>query len=213
MPKLLHHTFKEGGIAVWRIEETPDELYALLRTRRYDEVLATIHHETRRAEWLAVRVLLAQVLGDDKHIVYRDTGAPYLVDGSYHISISHTKEYAVLAYHRNGPVGVDIEHVAERVMRVAHRYTRPEEYDYIEQAAECDRLMYYILNWSAKETLYKYVGDTRAADFKNTFFLQPYVLNPSQGEMEGRVFLDSSVCEVRVFYFIYSDVVCTYCFG
>lgn len=212
MPKSIHHTFKEGGIALWRIEETADELYALLHTRRYDEALATIHHDARRAEWLAVRVLLAQVLGNDKHIDYRETGSPYLTDGSYHISISHTKGYAVLAYHRNGPIGVDVEHVAERVMRVAHRYTRPEEYDYINRAVECERLMYYILNWSAKETLYKYVGDARAADFQDCFLLQPYMLQPSQGEIVGHIFLDG-VRRVRVYYFIFSDIVCTYCSG
>ena len=68
MPKYAHHTFKDGGIALWRIEETSDELYSLLHTHRYDEALSVIHNEARRAEWLAVRVLLSYVLGADKAI-------------------------------------------------------------------------------------------------------------------------------------------------
>lgn len=212
MPKYAHHTFKDGGIAIWRIEETADELYSLLHTQRYDVALSAMHNEARRAEWLAARVLLSHVLGGDKEIGYKESGAPYLTDNSYYISISHTKGYAVLAYHRNCPIGVDVEYISERVMRIAHRFTRLEEYEYIDEATESDRLMYCILNWSAKESLYKYVDDARAADFLNSFCLSPYIIQPSQGEMIGNIYLDS-IRQVRLSYYIFPDIVCTCCFG
>lgn len=211
MPKYAHHTFKDGGIALWRIEETSDELYTLLNTHRYDEALSVIHNEARRAEWLAVRVLLSYVLGADKAIDYRESGAPYLTDDSYYISISHTKGYAVLAYHKNSPIGVDVEYISDRVMRIAHRFTRQEESEYIDKATADDRLMYCILNWSAKETLYKYVANPRAADFKDSFCLSPYIIQPHHGEIIGNICLDSPR-QVRLSYYIFSDIVCTCCF-
>ena len=40
MPNYAHYTFEGGGIAIWHITETSDELYALLGTDRYDAQLA-----------------------------------------------------------------------------------------------------------------------------------------------------------------------------
>ena len=93
MPKYAHHTFEGGGIAIWHITESAETLYAMLGMQRYDAALNAMHHEERRTEWLAVRVLLTEVLGRDKEIAYHSTGRPYLTDGSFCISISHTKGY------------------------------------------------------------------------------------------------------------------------
>lgn len=211
MPKYAHYTFKDGGIALWRVDESADELYSLLHTQCYDLALSAMRNETRRAEWLAIRVLLADVLGDDKIIAYKESGAPYLTDKSYHISISHTRGYAIIAYHKYKAIGVDVEYISERVMRIAHRFTRQEEYEYINQVAENDRLMYYILNWSAKEALYKYVDDVRNVDFKSSFCLSPYKIQSSHGEILGQLCLHS-MRKVRLFYNIFPDIVCTCCF-
>lgn len=210
MPKYLHYTFKEGGIALWKIEETAEELYTLLSTPCYDEALASIHNDGRRVEWLAVRVLLANVLGKDKEIAYYENGAPFLTDNTYRISISHTKGYAALAYNKHGSIGVDVECISNRVMRVVSRFTRSEEFEYIDKVPEEQRLLYCILNWSAKETLFKYVDDNRTADFKRSFLLFPYAIQTTQGEITAKIFLDK-VRQVHISYLIFPDFVCTFC--
>lgn len=207
MPIYAHHTFERGGIAIWRIEETPDELYALLSTSRYDAMLAAISHEARRAEWLAVRVLIAQVLGDDKEVKYHLSGRPFLADGSYHVSISHTKGYAAIAYHDSCAIGIDIEHVAPRVLRIAHRFTHPDEALYIDRFNTDEQLPYLLINWSAKETLYKLLDDPAAADFRETFRIAPYELG-QQGTLTAYISLTSSQQIVR--YQRCSDFVCTW---
>ena len=58
MPNHAHHTFEGGGIALWHITETADELYALLGTTKYDTQLSEKKNDARRAEWLAVRLLI-----------------------------------------------------------------------------------------------------------------------------------------------------------
>ena len=210
MPLCLHHTIDGGGIAVWRIKESVEELYALLETSRFDSALATISHEVRRAEWLAVRVLISQLLGVDKEVAYQPSGRPYLADGSYHISISHTKGYAAIAYHSCCPVGVDVEYIAHRVERIAHRFTHPSESTYIDVCNAGDRLMYWLINWSAKEALYKVFDNSAAAEFCEAFRIAPYKL-AQQGEIDVQCFeKEDGGLPMCVCYRVFSDIVCTW---
>lgn len=211
MPKILHQTFRGGGIAVWHIEESSDVLYGLLCTHRYDEQLKNITHEGRRAEWLAVRVLLSEVLSPDKTIAYQPSGRPFLTDHSYHISISHTKGYAALAYHPASSVGIDVEYISSRVERVAHRFTNVAEQRYIDTHAEAERQMYHLVNWSVKETLYKSFDAPEAADFQSVFTIQPYQL-ASQGEVVVSVGLGHA-SNVGVGYAVHEQFVCTWFFS
>lgn len=214
MPFYVHHTFEGGGIAIWHITESSDVLYTLLGTSCYDASLAAITHETRRAEWLAVRVLVATVLGGDKEIAYRSSGRPYLADGSYAVSISHTKGYAAIAYHRSCSIGLDVERIASRVERVAHRFTHPDEALYMDACSTEERLLRLLVNWSAKETLYKLADCSAAADFREAFCIAPYEL-ASQGKLDvhssNLVGLPSPLL---VEYSLNADFVCTWaCLG
>ena len=208
MPKCAHYTIEGGGIAIWRIEESSDVLYGLLGTHKYDVQLAEKRHEARRAEWLAVRLLVAEVLGDDKEVAYRSSGCPYLTDGSFHVSVSHTKGHAALAYHTRRKIGVDIETISSRVERIAHRFTSPGESAYLVPMAESDRMICHLINWSAKETLYKLVDNPIAADFRATFFIHPYVWS-GQGVLHAEVLLPERRKQ-DLHYMLHSDYVCTW---
>ena len=210
MPNYLHHTFEGGGLAIWHITESAEELRALLATNKYDAQLAEKRCEARRAEWLAVRLLLSQVLGEDKMIAYHPSGRPYLTDGSWHISVSHTQGYAAIAYHRNRRVGVDIEYISSRVERIASRFTRSEEEDFIKIHDEHERMMYHLINWSAKETLYKLEDNSEAADFRKVFAISPYALS-EQGGMSVAIMLGKEH-EEKVHYTVHDDFVCTWTF-
>ena len=208
MPKCAHYRFVKGGIAVWRIEESSDVLYGLLATHKYDAQLAEKKHEGRRAEWLAVRLLVAEVLGADKEVAYHPSGCPCLTDGSFYISIYHTKDYAALAYHAEKKIGVDVEYVSSRVERIAHRFTSTEETAYIEPMNENDRMMCYLINWSAKETLYKLVDDHVAADFRAAFFIHPYRWS-GEGVLHAEVLIPQAR-RVNLHYMLHPDYVCTW---
>ena len=66
----------------------------------YDAQLLEKKNESRRAEWLAVRLLVKELFGSECEVAYHPTGRPYLKHGTAHISISHTKGFAAVAYHR-----------------------------------------------------------------------------------------------------------------
>ena len=250
MPNYARHTFEGGGIAVWHITESADTLYALLATSKYDAQLAEKHHEARRAEWLAVRLLVKELFGSEAEVAYYPTGRPYLKSGGggacgnsrviafpfgqrtsflsvaknlavshaqddrdaccqkIHISISHTRDYAAVAYSTAGPIGLDIERISDRVERIAHRFTSTDEAAYIDTHGQQDRPMYHLINWSAKETLYKLLDDTRMADFKAAFHIAPYTL-ASKGMLDATL-LVAYDGRVAVHYRLFPDFVCTW---
>ena len=208
MPNYVHHTFDEGGVAIWYITETTDELYAQLATTKYDAQLLEKKNEGRRAEWLAVRLLVKQLFGAECEVAYHSTGAPYLKGSDVHISISHTRDYAAVAYSTAGPIGLDIERISDRVERIAHRFTSTDEAAYIDTHGQQDRPMYHLINWSAKETLYKLLDDTRMADFKAAFHIAPYTL-ASKGMLDATL-LAAYDGRVAVHYRLFPDFVCTW---
>ena len=250
MPNYARHTFEDGGIAIWHITESPDTLYALLATTKYDTQLAGKKNEARRAEWLAVRLLVKELFGSEAEVAYYPTGRPYLKSGGggacgnsrviafpfgqrtsflsvaknlavshaqddrdaccqkIHISISHTRDYAAVAYSTAGPIGLDIERISDRVERIAHRFTSTDEAAYIDTHGQQDRPMYHLINWSAKETLYKLLDDTRMADFKAAFHIAPYTL-ASKGMLDATL-LAAYDGRVAVHYRLFPDFVCTW---
>lgn len=208
MPKYAHHTFEGGGIAIWRITESSDELYAMLATHRYDAQLFEKKNEGRRVEWLAVRLLIKELFGDACEVAYHPTGRPYLEGCDVHISISHTKGFAAVAYHRVFPIGTDIEYISSRVERIAHRFTSQEESSYIDVNDEHDRQLYHLINWSAKETLYKLYDSPAMAEFKEVFHIASYPLSAFDTLCTSVV--NESRDNVLVYYRVFPDFVCTW---
>ena len=208
MPNYTHHTFEGGGIAIWHITETSDELYALLGMPCYDAQLLAKKNESRRAEWLAVRLLVKELFGSECEVAYHPTGRPYLKHGTAHISISHTKGFAAVAYHHAAPIGMDIEYLSSRVERIASRFTTQAEASYIDVLEEPVRQMYHLINWSAKETLYKLFDSPSMAEFKEVFHIASYALAEC-GTM------NATVCDVEntilaVSYLTFPYFVCTW---
>ena len=208
MPNYTHHTFEWGGIAIWHITETSDELYALLDTEKYDSQLLGMKSEVRRAEWLAVRLLVKELFGPDAEVAYHPTGRPYLKNSTTHISISHTKGFAAVAYHHEAPVGMDIEYLSSRVERIALRFTTRDEASYIDRHDESVRQMYHLINWSAKETLYKLFDSPSMAEFKEVFHIAPYALAEC-GTMNATV-CNAEKTLLAVSYRTFPEFVCTW---
>ena len=208
MPNYAHHTFEWGGIAIWHITETSDELYVLLDTEKYDSQLLGMKSEVRRAEWLAVRLLVKELFGPEAEVAYHPTGRPYLKNSTTHISISHTKGFAAVAYHHEAPVGMDIEYLSSRVERIALRFTTRDEASYIDRHDESVRQMYHLINWSAKETLYKLFDSPSMAEFKEVFHIAPYALAEC-GTMNATV-CNAEKTLLAVSYRTFPEFVCTW---
>ena len=169
----LYRTYKKGDlvVGVWKVDETLGQLRSMFHQFSiYEEAFARFSSEKRKQEWLAVRVLLKELCGEEKKIAYLPSGKPYLEDGSMHVSFSHTHGYVAVALHPSVEVGIDIEQYGTRVQRVSSRFIREDERVSVEAGDEVYALL---LHWSAKETMFKLMED-EAIDFIKHLRILPF---------------------------------------
>lgn len=211
MPVFLQHSERHYCWAVWKIEETADELLAMLpHADAYAQEVRRFASENRRLEWLAARVLLCAMLGKEKRIAYYSNGRPYLPDDLRHISISHTKGYVavILGESPLAGVGIDIEQYGERVRRVADRFVRNDEV--IHSYKDTD-IWALLLHWSAKETVYKCL-DQPEVDFREHLRVMPFELG-GQGVFDVCEYKTAAGKHYAVRYQLHLDFVLTWtCF-
>ncbi len=153
-PESLSHDFP--AITVWQITESEKELLTLLPDDRHygEEASRLFRAESRRREWLAVRVMLHRLLGEEVSICYREDGSPYLLGSPLHVSISHTKNFAALALHSES-VGIDIESLGGQALRLVDKFLNAEEQPLL-LGDNAENLA--VETWSAKETAFKFFG-------------------------------------------------------
>ena len=160
----------ETVIGVAPIQGTSEELLSQLDNKEY--YLSTLQRmgKSRKREWLATRVLLKKLLGEEKKILYTDANKPYLADSSYYISISHTKDYVAVILSEKESVAIDIESISSRVEKVQKRFINEEEEKNI---SKNNSLIHLLLLWSAKESLFKLL-DENDIEFKTQLHIHPF---------------------------------------
>lgn len=193
---LIRDVVLERGIrlCLWQITEPIEALPVPL-----NKDLSNVKSMTRRREILAVYALLESMTGRNDLVIGHDAfGRPTLP--GCHVSISHTRGWAALMLSDECSVGVDIEYVSDRVCRVTDRFIRPDE--------EKDGLARQLINWSAKETVYKLCYEDNLQFFEMR--LKSFVpLNKGMVEVENMKRSEF----VGVNYEINSDFVLTYSVG
>lgn len=167
-------------LGIWKIEETETELLSLLDQQdAYFHFTNNSKAEVRKKEWLATRVLLKELLGEELTISHYPDGAPYLPDRpDLSISVSHTKGYAAV-YCKNTPAGIDIEYRANRILKIKHKFMSEEELAMIDRKNESAHLL---ICWCAKETLFKLIRQ-EDVDFCEHLHIRPFVF-AVKGQME-----------------------------
>ena len=163
------------SIGVWTITESVEELRQLLAQKSALYKLPENYtHNKRMLEWFAVRLILYEMfehaMSDEKSapfrvmgkhsmlsqkyfdITYNENGKPHLKNPEGHISISHTKEIVSVMYHQTNTCGIDIELVKPRILKVAHKFLREDEKEFLTEENYLEKL--YII-WGAKEVMYK----------------------------------------------------------
>jgi 4'-phosphopantetheinyl transferase len=192
------HIDDGGLIGIGTISGDYRELLRLLpagQLQAAKEVISKMRSERRVMEWLTTRVLLFELLGEEKIIDNQPDGRPFLVDGSYKISISHTREYAALLLHRECLVGIDVETISERVKRLSEKFI--SEHEYIDPSQQ---VIHQLLHWSAKETMFK-VMEEREIDFKIHLRVHPF-----QPGMKGHFQASESKTLQRKTYQIHYEI-------
>ena len=149
---------EDTEFALWKIEEEAAELYQQLQLNAREQAyIESLGNGKRHLHWLGTRVLLRTMLNTAEYIDCQvdEHGKPYLVNMPYHISLSHSFDYAAVMLSKSKPVGIDIELVSQKVERIAHKFLSKEELALIEPEHKIEQL--YVC-WCAKEAVYKCNG-------------------------------------------------------
>ncbi|MEC4112620.1 4'-phosphopantetheinyl transferase family protein [Myroides pelagicus] len=158
--KTIDHS-KTTTICIWKVEETLEELReGLVLREETQERLISMKSEVHQKGFLAIRHLLIACGYSDLDLSYDACGKPYLNDGMA-ISISHSFDYATIII-GNEVVGIDIEKIREKIIRIANKFCRFEELEMINPLNNIEELTEI---WCAKEAMFK-MCDSRSLSFK-----------------------------------------------
>jgi 4'-phosphopantetheinyl transferase EntD len=138
--------FKLKNIAIYVVEIKHFlELKAYLSDKENEE-LNQIQFPHRKNEFATTRALRHHLF-QEQEILYSENGAPFMLNQC--ISIAHSKDYVALAVSKN-QVGLDIEHLDERINRVFPKIATDDELNWFTSPLQKTQL------WTCKEAMFKY---------------------------------------------------------
>ena len=211
-PKMPLHSIQRlsptAVLGLWRLTETPAELWAELpNPTAYQPLLPAAADTKRRAQWLAGRRLAHALFGElptplaPETVVRNDaTGRPWLAGAPANtvVSLSHSGEWAAAVLAQGGRAGVDIEFVRAKAQRLAGKFLTETEWAHARAAVTTEADTHYTLLWSAKEALYK-LAARRGIIFRQQLLLHEFSAAPS-GEIPATLVLNGTQTRHRICY-------------
>jgi len=195
-------------IGLWEITEDYDTLLQMTYLNDEDmRRMNTFKNLNRKLESLSVRALLQQMTRPDARIVYhKKSHKPYLDDGSYNISISHSHKYTSVLLGKNKLVGVDLEFMSHNIERVAHKFIGKSD---VISGDPLLRHEHLYIHWCAKEVLYK-ISDKLDMNFLEDLSIKPFDVE-TEGYITGMIHDNSGNEEYRMHYRFLNNYVWVYC--
>jgi len=139
-------------VLIWKIEESFDELINEISLNdRSKQRVGNMKSELHQRGFLSIRHLLASEGYTDFDLYYDENGKPHLKDGK-HISITHSFIFSAIII-SDIEVGIDVEKKREKILKIAHKFTKVEDYQKLHHRDVIIRKLTIV--WCAKESLYK----------------------------------------------------------
>ncbi len=195
-----------SALAIKIIESQEEEALDFLSFREKLSY-ANISHPEKRKEWATARMAMRDAL-QELHVPYPgffkdEHGKSQVMNGNGFVSLSHTEGLAGAIFHRDTPVGIDMDFIREKILKIGFRFLDQSELDFLEKDP-----LHYTMAWSAKESIFKCQG-TRGVSFRENILLEPFSSDAIiiRGKVRGTDFADHHYqVQVRVI----SNVVLTY---
>lgn len=204
MPIVLNKKIDDQTVlAVWKIEETEEQLLSSLQLKQHElDVITSLSVGKRALHWLSTRVLLRTMLNTADYIDCQmdEHGKPYLVNSDTQISLSHSYDYASVIISKNKKVGVDIELIKMKIKSIKHKFLSDVE---LAQKQIGDNTNGLYVCWCAKEAIYKWHGK-KGLEFKQHIHVKPFKLK-DEGSLQAIVELPEGTRELTVNYFKTTD--------
>ena len=151
---------------LWEITENYETLFSGLELDlKSKQMLSQKKSETHKNQFLAVRYLLKYLSIDLHNLNYNSLGNPFF-ENNYKISISHSGVYVAVII-SDTDVGIDIETINDRVLKIKSKYLETELNYPLELNTETS-----LVYWNIKESVFKAV-DKPVIDFKKNILVPP----------------------------------------
>lgn len=178
-----HYLNKDTILGVWKIEEDLPALLEMVEMDPEDRKRYSVFRSTsRKQEFLSVRALLSELLGNKARIVYNKNNKPFIKDGSHFISISHSYKLTAILVSKNERVGIDLEYMRPNINALAFKFINKKEKV---TRRWSDRTYHLYIHWCAKETIYK-ICDKEGINIIKDITIEPFDVKES-GEIKGSV--------------------------
>jgi 4'-phosphopantetheinyl transferase len=163
-------------------------------------------NDKREIEKKAALYVAKNVLDDEAvEIFYHSNGRPYLKNG-IKISVSHAyNKLAVLFSFNKKEIGIDIEKVRDKILKIKAKFLSAAELKELEQAS----LEKYTLYWGAKEAVYK-AHCTEGLLFAEEIAVEPFTLFEKGGKIHVQVARAGSEKKYILHYQILNEYVLVY---
>jgi 4'-phosphopantetheinyl transferase len=203
MPLYSTKNDENFSLALWRIEE--DLAFFEQEFNSY----SGINHKDKRLQWYASRHLANTMRNCFTEIEKDEHGNPFVKGEQTQISITHSYLFAGVMLSDKADVGMDLEPVNPKVLRIGHKFITQDELAAIHEDEKIEKLILY---WSAKEALYKLYGK-RGVDFKSQLLIEPFQLN-KEGLLHATIKVgETLIPDLKVHYNFFEDHVLTYVLG
>lgn len=207
MPEIWRRKTSIYSIILWHSTESLMDLADELTLTFNDKIeWQSFKSESRKREWLTVRNILKKILphSSDHSIKYNENGKPYLL-ANHIISISHTRDYVTLILTDNLKVGIDIEHIHQRIDKLSEKFLSDTERKIVVNE---NRLKILHVIWGAKEVLFK-IHSIGEIDFKRDLLVHPFIYSET-GEVHASIIKKGYVKDYIISYEELNDHILTW---
>lgn len=175
--------YRLGGSTLWLLhvqelsEEDLREMYGCCSRERREKA-KHLKSELKRKQSVGagyLLFLLKKRFSIEEEPVTRQEGKPVFRENKeVHFNISHSGGYAALAFGRN-PLGMDIECVKRANLKVAKRFFKKEEYDYLSMLEDAEQADAFCRIWTGKEAVVKAAGSGLSMPFDSFCVLEEVI--------------------------------------
>ncbi|MCH7410104.1 4'-phosphopantetheinyl transferase superfamily protein [Belliella sp. DSM 111904] len=172
-----------SALAVNNIQEVASQDVGFLSFRER-LALSNISREEKKNEWKAARIALKSAL-DQIDLPYPgfykdEHGKSHPKDGHGYVSLTHTRGIAAAIFHKNMPVGIDLDYVRDKVVNLGPKFLDSSEMEFLQS----DPLR-YTMAWSAKESIFKCQGK-KGISLRENILLEPF--SESDSIIKGKIY-------------------------
>ena len=118
------------------------------------QLITSVNSPRRKAEILATRQLVCEILSPTATIGHNPDGSPNIIGSNLNISISHSHNHVAIALNPHQRIGIDIESWRDSLNIVREKFLTTHE------IAVYNSPQLLLQAWTSKEAIYKAAGIT-----------------------------------------------------